>query len=267
MEPYLSELTQEDAVVLEGGKTHSSVVKVGSTVRRPTGPWTIGVHALLRHLEVRGWRGAPRVLGIDSQGREVLTYVTGEVVWPHHIDLVGTDDALASVGRHVRTYHDVAQDFNPRGFAWSNRGCDPSGVADVMCHNDLAAWNLVLSIDGWVFIDWDLAAPGRRAWDIAWALLSLVPFRPDSGLDDECVARRIRVFCEGYGIDDVPRDVVHVARERSAHEADRIRTLGAAGKQPYDRLLAEGHYDVWSLLETHISRRAQEWTAKAFGVC
>jgi hypothetical protein len=40
------------------------------------------VHALLRHLEAVGFDGAPRLLGIDAQGREVLTYLPGEVIIP-----------------------------------------------------------------------------------------------------------------------------------------------------------------------------------------
>jgi hypothetical protein len=31
------------------------------------------------HLESAGFEGAPRVLGIDGSGREVLSYIQGEV--------------------------------------------------------------------------------------------------------------------------------------------------------------------------------------------
>jgi hypothetical protein len=58
---------------LSGGNTNAAVVKVGSTVRRPTGPWTPRVHELLRRLESSGFEGAPRVRGIDERGREILT--------------------------------------------------------------------------------------------------------------------------------------------------------------------------------------------------
>ena len=60
----------------------SSVVRVGDTVRRGTGPWTPTVHALLRHLERVGFEGAPRVLGIDERGREVLSFVPGVTIPP-----------------------------------------------------------------------------------------------------------------------------------------------------------------------------------------
>ena len=75
-----------DEQPLPGGNAGGAVL-AGGTVRRPAGPWTPAVHALLRHLEARGFAGAPRVLGLDEQGREILTYLPGETVgtarpWP-----------------------------------------------------------------------------------------------------------------------------------------------------------------------------------------
>lgn len=58
-------------VALSGGSV-TTVRRVGDTVRRETGPWTPAVHALLRHLAARGFDRAPRVLGIDDDGAEVL---------------------------------------------------------------------------------------------------------------------------------------------------------------------------------------------------
>ena len=67
----------EPEIPLEGG-SHSGVVRVGETVRRETRPWSSSVHDLLRHLDREGFAGAPRALGFDDQGREVLTYIEGE---------------------------------------------------------------------------------------------------------------------------------------------------------------------------------------------
>ena len=64
---------------LEGGYADGAV-RVGDTVRRPAGPWTPAVHALLSYLADRGFTGAPRPLGFDEQGREVLTFLEGETV-------------------------------------------------------------------------------------------------------------------------------------------------------------------------------------------
>jgi hypothetical protein len=122
-----------------------------------------------------------------------------------------------------------------------------------------------MSDKGWVFIDWDLAAPGRRAWDVAWALLSLVPLGPDSNLENEAVGQRIRVFCESYGLDYISSDILKIAHERAAREAERIHLLGVAGKAPYTRLLAEGHFEIWTEIERHVSRHLKVWTSVAFG--
>ena len=48
----------------------------GDVVHKQASPWTPTVHALLRHLEDAGFDGAPRALGFDDQGREMLTYAS-----------------------------------------------------------------------------------------------------------------------------------------------------------------------------------------------
>jgi hypothetical protein len=53
-------------IPLAGGNMSGGVVRVGDTVRRPAGPWTPAVHALLTHLHAAGFRGAP--LMTDAYG-------------------------------------------------------------------------------------------------------------------------------------------------------------------------------------------------------
>jgi hypothetical protein len=57
---------------IAGGNVNQ-VVRVGDTVRRPAGPWTPAVHALLTHLHNVGFSAGPRPLGVEELGREVLT--------------------------------------------------------------------------------------------------------------------------------------------------------------------------------------------------
>ena len=244
---------------LTGGNTHSSIIRVDDTVRRPTSPATPGVHALLRHLESVGFDGAPRVLGIDDAQREILTFIPGEVVWPDHFDFVMTDDALEMIARLIRAYHDAAATFDASGYVWSTRGQDVSGVAEVLCHNDFAPWNLIHHNCRWTFIDWDLAAPGRRSWDIAWALLSFAPLMPDRGVDVAVIENRLQIFARSYGRDYGGPDVIDVAVERCAREADLIWTLGTAGEQPYSRLLADGHHAIWKSAAEHVAACAVRW--------
>jgi hypothetical protein len=248
---------------LSGGNTHEAIVRIDGAVHRPSGPWTLGVHALLGHLEELGYDGAPRVRGIDEQGREVLDYVEGEVVHPDHDRLLVPDAALAEVVTSIRRFHDAVKSFaDPERFEWSDRGGDPDGPHEIVCHNDLAPWNLVHTPDGrWVFIDWDFAAPGRRSWDLAFALLSMVPLMPQSDLTKRRTAERLTLFRKAYGPDEFPDDVLAVVAERCAREADLIDRLGAAGEPPYDRLLREGHSEIWHAAEAHVVGQTPDWQA------
>ena len=200
------------------------------------------------------------LLGLDERGREVLTYADGVVVWPDHVQLVESDAALASVAALIRSYHDAIADFAPPpGASWSDRGGDPWGAPEVLCHNDLAPWNLVRGSAGWTFIDWDLAAPGRRAWDLAWAVLGFVPLMPFSRRPDDATRHRLRTVRDAYGADLYPTDVLEVAVERCDREVSLIRERGAAGEEPYVTLLADGHADVWEGAAAHVRAHTDLW--------
>src|SRR3954454_9334545 len=85
-------------ILLIGGTANRGlVVRVGDTVRRPQRPTSPATHALLRHLAAVGFAGAPRFLGVDEQGREVLSYIPGTAVTPPYPSWSLTDAALTSV--------------------------------------------------------------------------------------------------------------------------------------------------------------------------
>nr|BFF27440.1 hypothetical protein GCM10025732_54050 [Glycomyces mayteni] len=115
----------EDEIPLIGGNT-STVIRLGDTVRRNTGPWTPAVHALLRHLDGAGFTGAPRVLGVDEHAREVLSFVEGEPgkypLAPHWT----TDETMSAVAKMLRMYHDAQYGFRPPpGATWRSFGPPP----------------------------------------------------------------------------------------------------------------------------------------------
>ena len=78
---FLDELAERllDGEPLPGGNV-GGAVRIGQTVRRPTGPWTPAVHAVLSHLSSAELAAVPRVHGVDVRGREVLDYLPGEVI-------------------------------------------------------------------------------------------------------------------------------------------------------------------------------------------
>ena len=175
-----------DEVPLTGGRLTAGVVRVGDTVRRPTGPHSPFVHALLRHLETAGFDGAPRLLSIDEQGREVLSHLEGWV--PPNLDRFG-DDALAAAGRLLRRFHDATAE-SPL-----------AGGEETVCHNDPSPCNFVFR-DGVpvALIDFDHAGPGSRLRDVAYAgWLWTISADGDAPPISE-QARGLRVIADAYGL-------------------------------------------------------------------
>jgi hypothetical protein len=115
---------------LDGGNT-GGAVRAGDTVRRAAGPWTPAVHALLGHLAATAFAGAPRPLGFDEQGREVLDFLQGETTgsrkpWPAWTH---ADDTLDQVACWMRAYHRAVADFvPPRGAVWRAGGTWSPGL-------------------------------------------------------------------------------------------------------------------------------------------
>ncbi|ARQ72406.1 phosphotransferase [Streptomyces marincola] len=250
---------------LTGGNANAGVVRVGDTVRRPAGPWTPAVHALLAHLDAVGYRAAPRPLGIDEQGREVLTFAPGATVWPERFPLLDPADRLARVARLIRAFHDAVAGFTPPEDARWN-AMIPADGAEIIAHHDLAPWNLVVeeAADTWTFIDWDLAAPGTRLWDLAWAALGFVPLsgNPAFRRADRDAAARLRLFADAYGLDDEEerRALVPLLPQRALAMYDFLKSSHAAGSQPWARLWEEGHGDAWLGHADYAAERAELWT-------
>ncbi|KOP63754.1 aminoglycoside phosphotransferase, partial [Bacillus sp. FJAT-21351] len=66
----------KDEEILTGGNV-SNVYRSGDTVRRELKPESRKIHDLLKHLESKGFSYAPKFLGIDEKGREVLSFIDG----------------------------------------------------------------------------------------------------------------------------------------------------------------------------------------------
>jgi 8-oxo-dGTP pyrophosphatase MutT (NUDIX family) len=190
--PFLAELRERllDGERLAGGNV-GGAVRIGETVRRPTGPWTPAVHALLAHLGRAGLRGVPRIHGLDARGREVLDHLPGEVV---DVDAdVLSDERLADLARWTRELHDALRGFAHPG-PWR---FFPVDDGELVCHNDLAPYNVCFAGDrvAGVF-DWDLAGPSTRTFELAHLAWTAVPlYRPVSV---DVAARRLRLVADAY---------------------------------------------------------------------
>jgi Ser/Thr protein kinase RdoA (MazF antagonist) len=179
------------------------VARVGDTVRRPVGDHSAAVSLLLEHLATDGFP-APVPRGRDDAGRETFDWIEGDVPVPPYAPWSLTDEALASVGRLLRRYHDAVRSFPPpSGAAWSNELADPCG-GPIVCHNDVCPENVVFR-DGEAvaLLDFDLAAPGRAVWDIANTARMWIPLRPPELAGERAHLdpfHRLAVLARGYGL-------------------------------------------------------------------
>ena len=203
-------IRDEPEIPLHGGTANRGlVVRQGDTVRRPLRPTSPASHALLNHLEDVGFDGSPRLLGIDTHDREVLTYIPGDAVTPPYPAWSLTEEVLRSVARLLRRYHQAVAGFDVTAQRWIRVPPAPfdGGLA---CHNDLNLDNVIFR-DGQAvaLIDFDLASPGSVAWDVAGAVRLWSPLRPDIYIDDARRGRsfeRLRTFVEAYGAPDLDAD-------------------------------------------------------------
>ena len=235
--PSLVEVLPETPL---GGNLNDAV-RIGDTVHRRAGPWTPAVHALLRYLEGANFP-APRVVGMDARGREVLRFIEGEAYngtlepLPDH---VFSDVHLAEAAKLLRRYHDVVADFHPQpNLKWRMVAPTPY---ELICHNDWSPWNAVLRkgrVD--VMLDWDLAGPATRLWDIAnaaycWTPLFAAHVHVGRTLDDKL--RRLRLFLDSYRLDD-RSELLLTLRARLQFVGEMVARDAAAGDPGMQRLAA-----------------------------
>ena len=198
----------------DGWPSVGGSVLINGQVHRSTGAWTPAVQALLRYLADKGFDGAPRVLGFDSQGREVLTWVEGDAPGYPFPPWMQNEAVLADLGHLLRRYHEVVADFaSPLGARWRAWLGSPGGP--LIRHGDLWPSNVVFHSGRPVaLIDWEFAQPGTALDDVASAAKHWVPLCSD----DRAAAQgwqlpldrrhRLQVLCDAYGLDTDERDAL-----------------------------------------------------------
>lgn len=151
---------------------------------------------VLLHLERAGFDSAPRWLGVDEQGRDVLSWIEGETftdrgrmhpyIGDPPVRIRFSREQLAAVMCLLRRYHDTFGD-------------------EVICHGDFGPWNIVWR-NGMPFavIDFDNVYRGDPADDVAYALRMFVSYGFTVAEPADLV-ERTRVALGEYGADfDVP---------------------------------------------------------------
>jgi hypothetical protein len=196
-----------DEQPLAGGIANAGrVVRVGPHVLRPSNPHSASIHAYLRAVKLAGFEGASSPVGIDEDGRERLVFIDGEVARAPYPNWSQSDTALASIACLLRSLHDAARGFDPRGLTWNDALADPVG-GTLVCHNDVELSNVVFR-DGVAvaLLDFEFAAPGRPVYDVAQLARLCVPI--DDGFDQARLGwrpadrpARLRLVADAYGLD------------------------------------------------------------------
>lgn len=174
-----------------------SVVRVGETVRRPRQTNSEGVQSLLRHLSKNGFEGAPQPLGFDAEGREVLTFVEGDVPRRPLPAWASTTEALVSIAQLLAAFRTAARGFPVDTHRWYSPPVPGEYATQAQIgHNDFDYGNIVFRDEVAVaVIDFDYAAPSDLIWEVATAAYYLVPLRASS-LSEVDVARGLEAFVE-----------------------------------------------------------------------
>lgn len=241
----------------------SSVVRRGDVLDRPAGASTPAVQALLGHIARVRPGLAPRPLGYETPGGvERVEFIEGDVAGGGAVPpYVWLDETLAALARLLGELHDATVGFRPpEGARWRTDAAHPAG-GEVVCHNDVAPWNTVFRGQRPVaLIDWDLAAPGPRLWDVSFAIWHFVPFYGGASGDPfepgtlGPRGRRARLFCDAYGLADRAA-VVPTLLERMTATLETIRERAAAGEAAYVRLRSlgapEGVLEQRAFVECH----------------
>jgi hypothetical protein len=225
----------------------TNVVRIGDTVRRKPGLWSPAVHAVLGHLEAVGFGGAPRFLGVDDEGREMLSFVEGHVPTGANPEQV-TDLAIQDVGRLIQALHTATTTFQlPPGVVWHFRPLD-GPPPHVVCHHDLSPRNTVFNNGRVVaFIDWDMATLEAPIHDLTHAAWQFVPLVSDrscrsqgwTSLPDR--ARRLTLLLDAYGLAARERiGFVEQVAERMEVSATGIEMMAEQGMPAFQRLVEIG---------------------------
>lgn len=222
------------------------VTIVDDLVLRPVRPWTGAVHALLTYLREQGLDCVPEPVGVRHDV-EAVTFIPGDSggdAFQHHV----TSEGLQSAARLLRLIHDATAGFEPpRRVEWAH---PPVSGAGTVCHGDPGPWNFVWR-DGEAvgLIDWDHASPAAPIDDVAYAIDTFTPFRPDDvAIRDHGFGHapdrpaRMRAFAEAYGLGGT-NGLVDRVIARQQQTVDRVLSLADRGLDPWAAWCREGYLD------------------------
>ncbi|MBU8878837.1 aminoglycoside phosphotransferase family protein [Bacillus sp. FJAT-29790] len=258
----------ENEEMLTGGNI-SNVYRLGDTVRRELKPESTKIHKLLKHLENKGFSYAPKFLGIDEKGREILSFIEGEAGNDPLKEYMWSNDVLKEIAKMLRLYHDAVSDFSLTD-NWKPIDNTPNKV-EVLCHNDFARYNIIFNSKRPVgIIDFDVAGPGPRLWDIAYTLYTCVPLSRFylSEIGEKVhynqlqhanhIKQRVILFFESYG-EGIEDDYLEMVLLRLEGLCKTIERKASEGDIAFQKMIDEGHLEHYQNDIKFIREHGQDW--------
>ncbi|MED3955912.1 phosphotransferase [Priestia aryabhattai] len=258
----------KDEEILTGGNV-SNVYRSGNTVRRELKSDSHKFHKLLKHLENKGFTYAPKFLGIDEKGREVLSFIEGEAGNYPLKKYMWSDDVLIEIGKMLRLYHDSVSDFSFDD-SWKSIDNTPKPF-EILCHNDFAIYNIIFNDERPIgIIDFDVAAPGPRLWDIAYTLYTCVPLSRfylsetgekihyNSSQHAQDRKRRVKLFFESYG-EELQEGYLEMVLLRLEGLCKTITRKASEGNISFQKMIDEGHLEHYQNDIKFIYEHTKEW--------
>jgi Ser/Thr protein kinase RdoA (MazF antagonist) len=156
----------------------------------------------------------------------------------------------------VRQIHDASAGFRSSAApAWAQAIRSPG--ADLICHGDLAPWNLIVG-ERWVFIDWDGAGPSTRLWDLAYAAQSFT--LNDAAASVPTSAARLAALVDGYQASAALRAALADAMaDRVRAMCELLRSSHSAGVEPWASMYLGGHGEHWASVGRYVAEHRDAW--------
>ena len=178
-------------------------------------------------------------MGFDEEGREVLSYIDGEVLgdpawtigsptpWPEY---ARSEDALVAAARLLRGAHDAAASFRPGPSAvWKQYEHSSLLRGEIVCHGDVGPHNTVYR-DGLpvALIDWETTRPNAPVVEFGIGAWAYVPLGDDEYFERSDfpavpdLPRRLALFARAYGITD-PSTVAWAVQQAKQRSVEALR--------------------------------------------
>ncbi|WP_163529966.1 phosphotransferase [Halobacillus ihumii] len=254
---------------LAGGNV-SNVYRSEDTVRRELKPDSVRIHKLLQHLESKGFDYAPKFLGVDEKNREILSFIEGEAGNYPLKKYMWSNDVLKEIANMLRLYHDAVSDF-PSLSEWNPIDNTPNNI-EVLCHNDFAIYNIIFNKEKPVgIIDFDVAAPGPRLWDIAYTLYTCIPlsrfYYTETGEavyynpvhDAERIKKRVKLFFDSYSNEGMEEGYLEMVLLRLEGLCKYMRRKANERDSAFQKMIDEGNLEHYEKEVKFIREHGNEW--------